>query len=64
MHTASLEDSVPVVLLRGRSMLEEYWNKTAKRYLEDMIDMSLTSTVPMDALKTAGTSRVPETVEV
>jgi hypothetical protein len=45
-------------------MPEEYWNKTAKRYLEDMIDTSLTNAVPMDALKTAGTSRVPETVEV
>jgi hypothetical protein len=45
-------------------MPEEYWNKTAKRYLEDMIDTLLTSAVPMDALKTAETFEVPETVEV
>jgi len=64
MRTVLLEDRVRMVLRRVHSMPEEYWNKTAKRYLEDMIDTSLTSAVPMDALKTAGTSRVPETVEV
>lgn len=64
MRTVLLEDRVPMVLRRGCSMLEEYWNKTVKRYLEDMVGASLKSPVPVDALKTAGTSRVPETVEV
>ena len=64
MRTALLEDRVRMVLHRGSSMPEEYWNKIAQRCLVDMVGASLTSAVPLDALKTAGTSRVPKTVEV
>lgn len=64
MRTVLLEDRVRMVLRRRRSMLEESWNKTAKRCLGDMIDTSLTSPVPEDLLKMAETFEVPETVEV
>jgi len=64
MHTASLEDRVPMFLHRGRSMPEEYWNKAARRFLEDMGGASFKSPVPEDLLKMAEAFEVPETVGV
>jgi hypothetical protein len=45
-------------------MLAQYWDKTAKRYLEDVIDTSSKSPVLGDFLKMAETFEVPETGEV
>ena len=64
MRTVLLEDRVPMVLHRGRSMLAQYWDKTAKRYLEDVIDTSSKSPVLGDFLKMAEAFEVPETGEV
>lgn len=45
-------------------MLAQYWDKTAKRYLEDVIDTSSKSPVLGNLLKMADTFEVPETGEV